>query len=208
FECAMDGLAFAPCTSPHSYSGLPAGAHTFEVRAIDPAGNVDPTPARRSWTVNPATTTTVSFGPTADARVLEAQPTTNFGSGSYLESDASPAAESLLRFSVQGVGTTVRRAVLRLFVTNGSNDGPGLYRVEAGWSEAGVTWNNRPQLSGSPIVDLAAVAAGGFVELDVTAVVTANGDYSLVLAGPALDGTDFRSRNATTNRPSLVVTYE
>jgi hypothetical protein len=51
FECRLDGGAFAPCSSPHSYSGLTLGSHTFEVRATDPAGNLDSTSATHGWTV-------------------------------------------------------------------------------------------------------------------------------------------------------------
>ncbi len=50
----MDAAAFAVCTSPHTTPPLSDGAHSFEVRAIDAAGNVDPTPARRSFTVDTA----------------------------------------------------------------------------------------------------------------------------------------------------------
>jgi WD40-like Beta Propeller Repeat len=53
FQCRLDAAAYAACTSPRAYSGLPNGAHTFRVRAIDRAGNVDGTPAARSFTVNP-----------------------------------------------------------------------------------------------------------------------------------------------------------
>jgi hypothetical protein len=56
FECRLDsGLesAFATCTSPKSYASLAPGANTFEVRATDEADNVDPTPATRSFTVEP-----------------------------------------------------------------------------------------------------------------------------------------------------------
>ena len=48
FECSLDGTAFAPCKSPEAYK-VGKGEHTFEVRAVDSAGNVDPTPATSSW---------------------------------------------------------------------------------------------------------------------------------------------------------------
>src|SRR5262249_18009913 len=44
-ECKLDGQTFAPCPSPKNYSNLPTGSHTFSVRAIDTAGNVDASPA-------------------------------------------------------------------------------------------------------------------------------------------------------------------
>jgi hypothetical protein len=50
FECKLDTGAFAPCTSPFTVK-VKKGKHTFQVRATDAAGNVDPTPATRSWTV-------------------------------------------------------------------------------------------------------------------------------------------------------------
>jgi peptidoglycan/xylan/chitin deacetylase (PgdA/CDA1 family) len=56
FQCSLDGAAFAACTSPRAYSALAAGQHTFSVRAGDAAGNVDPTPAIRAWTIAAAQT--------------------------------------------------------------------------------------------------------------------------------------------------------
>ncbi|HZB41224.1 MAG TPA: Ig-like domain-containing protein, partial [Ilumatobacter sp.] len=52
FECRLDGGAFADCSSPTSYAGLSEAPHTFEVRAEDAAGNLDPTPATHAWTVD------------------------------------------------------------------------------------------------------------------------------------------------------------
>ena len=53
FLCVLDGGAATPCTSPILYPAVSAGAHTFTVTAIDPAGNRDPTPASYSWTYVP-----------------------------------------------------------------------------------------------------------------------------------------------------------
>jgi uncharacterized delta-60 repeat protein len=51
FECRVDSLAFTPCTSPYTTQSLASGSHAFEVRATDPAGNIDATPATQSFTV-------------------------------------------------------------------------------------------------------------------------------------------------------------
>jgi hypothetical protein len=54
FRCSLDGAAYVSCSSPRAYSGLADGAHTFGVYATDAAGNADPTPAERTWTVDTA----------------------------------------------------------------------------------------------------------------------------------------------------------
>jgi len=51
FACSLDSAAWVACSSPFSVSGLAEGAHVFAVRAMDPAGNLDPTPAVYSWNV-------------------------------------------------------------------------------------------------------------------------------------------------------------
>jgi acid phosphatase type 7 len=53
FQCRLDSGIWAGCGSPASYGGLTPGGHTFEARAIDAAGNTDPTPAASSWSVQP-----------------------------------------------------------------------------------------------------------------------------------------------------------
>ncbi len=66
FECRVDAAAFATCTTPFTAAALSDGAHTFDVRAIDTAGNVDATPATRTITVDTAApNTTIDTAPTS-----------------------------------------------------------------------------------------------------------------------------------------------
>ncbi|TDD29679.1 DNRLRE domain-containing protein [Kribbella turkmenica] len=84
YECKFDSGAFTACVSPRTYSGLALGEHTIQVRAIDLAGNVDPTPATRIWTIEappPDTTapdTLIASGP--DASTVAATATFTFTS--------------------------------------------------------------------------------------------------------------------------------
>jgi hypothetical protein len=77
FECRVDAGAWASCSSAHTTASLADGAHTFEVRATDPAGNVDPTPASRGFTVDTvAPNTTIDSGPSGPTN--DATPTFAF----------------------------------------------------------------------------------------------------------------------------------
>jgi hypothetical protein len=61
FECrvypaALTPLPFAPCTdvSGHTANGFSPGTYSFEVRAIDPVGNIDPSPSKRTFALTAA----------------------------------------------------------------------------------------------------------------------------------------------------------
>jgi hypothetical protein len=65
FECKVDAGAFGPCTGAAQHTvdliSAPDGQHTFSVRAIDDAGNVDSSPATRTLVLDqsaPETTLT------------------------------------------------------------------------------------------------------------------------------------------------------
>jgi hypothetical protein len=52
FQCKPDWKkGWSSCRSPTTYTQLRPGQHTFLVRAVDKAGNVDRTPAKKVWTV-------------------------------------------------------------------------------------------------------------------------------------------------------------
>jgi hypothetical protein len=64
FQCKVDGGSFGNCSSPRVTSALGDGSHTFFVRSIDKAGNMDASPASRSFTVDTtAPNTTITGGP-------------------------------------------------------------------------------------------------------------------------------------------------
>ncbi len=61
FECSVDGGTYSLCVTPLTLPTLGEGPHTFRVRATDPAGNTDATPATYGWsldTVPPAASMT------------------------------------------------------------------------------------------------------------------------------------------------------
>jgi hypothetical protein len=95
FECKLDGVAFTACPiAGITYTGLGSGSHAFQVRAIDPSGNVDPTPAGYSFEVvlaqppldAPEPAPTPGAGPETrifgepGARTRDRTPTFRFGS--------------------------------------------------------------------------------------------------------------------------------
>ena len=55
FGCRVDGGPFFACSSPETIGPLGDGPHNFEVRAVDTAGNADPSSALRGFNVTPDT---------------------------------------------------------------------------------------------------------------------------------------------------------
>ncbi|MGH9005138.1 MAG: DUF7594 domain-containing protein, partial [Acidimicrobiia bacterium] len=113
--------------------------------------------------------------------------------------------EGYLRFDVTGLAGPVSRATLRLFVTNDTGDGPGVFAVTGAWDEGGLTWANRPGPAGARLADLGGVAEG-WVEYDVTGAVGGTGPVDLVLVSISPDSFSARSREGDgAEAPQLVV---
>ena len=73
------------------------------------------------------------------------------------------------------------------------------------WTENGLTFSNAPA-AGSAIKTSAAMAAGKWVEVDVSSYVKAQGTYNLVLTTTSTTNTCLAAREAGTNAPQLVIT--
>lgn len=52
YECRIDSAQFAPCPRDNTLTGLADGTYTFEVRAVDPDSNADPTPLSFEFTID------------------------------------------------------------------------------------------------------------------------------------------------------------
>ncbi|NUQ64228.1 MAG: DNRLRE domain-containing protein, partial [Pirellulales bacterium] len=117
---------------------------------------------------------------------------------------------SYLKFEVSGI-PSVSKATIRLYVVDPSTSGGAIYPVSNNyrgtstpWEENGLTWNNAPAISGTPLSSLGAVQRGTWVEFDVTAVITGNGVYSFALANTASDIVDYSSSEGI-QPPQLVI---
>ena len=79
FECRLDGGSWTLCASPFTVSpALLEGSHTFQVRAIDPAGNTDATPSSYTWILDISSPTVTITAPTTfiNSSDLSAYPVT------------------------------------------------------------------------------------------------------------------------------------
>jgi len=164
---------------------------------------------------DPGGGTQLTFGATDDTQVKSSKPTSNYGSLTSLRVrfTSSEIINSYLKFNVTGTGGSVSSAILRLYVTDDSPDGGSIYLVSnnlAGsttpWTESNINWNNAPPFSGSPLDSAGPVAAGVWVEFDVTAAITGDGVYSFALTSNSSNSALFEASEAASNQPQLVVT--
>ncbi len=168
------------------------------------------TPATTTASTAPPTTdgTPLTFAAAADARVVETSPTKNYGTATSLQVDGAsdPDQESYLRFTVSGVSGAIQSAKVRVYVTtNGTSNGPAIYRTNDNWAESTLTWNTRPARSSGATDNKGRLGTNSWVEYDVTALISGNGVYSFVLAADSTDGVKFSSREGAA-APQLVLT--
>jgi hypothetical protein len=89
FQCQLDGNGYNPCDSGNEVGPVGEGLHTFDVRVLDNAGNMDASPASYSWTVDT----------TAPAHTLLSRPavytTSTSATWTFTATDAAPSAGNL-----------------------------------------------------------------------------------------------------------------
>jgi hypothetical protein len=138
FECRLDGAAFAACTSPRNLTGLAAGAHTFDVRAIDRAGNLDGAPARSAWTIQEPPPDTFSLAAeTASASIGTEQTVT----ATIVAPDAKPVMAIPVTFTViegphRDTGATVKTTADGVASFTYTGIGTGTDTIQASYQDA------------------------------------------------------------------------
>jgi hypothetical protein len=230
FECRLDisdaqdplGEQWVECLSPQFFTGLLTGQHTFEVRALDAEENIDPTPARWTWTILPPQNCAdagATVPAAADSWISENSPLDVKGDDSSLKvasKGPSDNMRALVRFGLPSApaGCFVQSARLRLYASSASPDQRTLqaWRLASAWGENNVSWSNQPQTTGGPAN---AGSTFGYVEWDVTGQVQgmySGGNYGFLIrdAGEGdINGAEqqFHSREKLETVPELVVSF-
>ncbi len=169
-----------------------------------PAPMPNPTPPAKSNV--PGNAGAFTFKSVADAVVNSAAPTTNYGSAKTLSVRGSPDLHSYVEFSVQGVTGTVVKATLRVYANGSSPVGFSVRKVASNtWAESTITFGNAPALPTMIASSAGAFASGGWISVDVTAVVKGNGTYSFALTGSGATLISFASRETGANAPQLII---
>ena len=166
---------------------------------LSPTSTFTPTPTQAI--------SSMTFITNADSYVRESSPTSNSGTSTnlWVDGDVGLNYESYLKFSVNGITGTVQSAVLRLYSTSSTVDGPIVYATDTNWTETGITWDTRPAFISSGLDDKGAIATGVWVEYDVTSVITGDGSYSFGLIPTSTDSVSFSPREGS-QTPQLVIT--
>lgn len=181
----------------------PATNYTYRVDAFDGSANHSTLSTSRSATTQSSAAYT--FNPVADAYVAGDVAATKYGISSLLKADASPDYHSYLRFNVGDLNGTVTSAILRLYTSSSSATGYQVRRVNTqGWEEGSITFNNAPAV-GALIGSSGNFASGNWTSVDVTALITGSGVYDLALTTTSSSTMNFNSRDASVNRPELVI---
>ena len=142
FECQVDSGPWIDCTSPWSPAALSGGDHVVAVRSTDVAGNTDPSPATRSFTVaGPPPALSLLLGTAAVQPVADSVPA---GSAEAFAATAN-ASGGVSQISVYvDVGNTVPTLVVGLYSDDDGHPGTLLAKgtrtglTALGWNDVAI----------------------------------------------------------------------
>ena len=110
YEISLDGGPFnTNSTGSQLYTGLAAGSHTFQVRAVDFGSNTDPTPASYTWVIDlTAPTVAITSTATSPTSTSPIPVTVTFSEAvtGFVSSDVTVTNGSITNFSGSGATYT------------------------------------------------------------------------------------------------------
>ena len=110
-------------------------------------------------------------------------------------------------FDVNGLSGPVQSVRLRLYVTDATNSAQGVYAIgNTTWTEGGITYQNAPAITGSALASATPRTLNAYVDIDLpSSAVSGNGRYAFALKSAGTDSLIVASREASANRPQLVI---
>ena len=205
---------------------------TFDVSGLFPSGVVDrnvvallvrnaspdvvmfgaresPTPARLTLDATPPTAQPETLEPSADTWADSTRDAKTHGTNRSLYMDGNPRKEAFLAFDVSAwQGDAYSRLELRLQVGGSGGPGMSVYRIGTTWSEATLTWLNRPT-GGTLLTDSSSAVPTGPLTVDLTSAFASrtveSRKLALRIATTGASGFDFSSREGGAP-PVLVLT--
>jgi hypothetical protein len=196
-----------PLTSPGTTSPLPT-VTTTPLPTVPP-----PTVAPPTDTPDTSIDGQITFTASEDTFTDLSAPDTVNGFDSVIEIDNDSTEGDfklgLIRFMVTDIPAdqSVSRAILHLTIVSPPDAPVSVYQVDGSWTELETTASNAPQVGAS----IATIPAGGsldqVVDVDVTPLVTGNGEVNLYLAtGGGVHTIRFYAREGD-NPPKLTVIW-
>jgi chitodextrinase len=197
YRVYRDGSAVADVdgtTTTWTDTGLAIGStHSYQVDAVDGAGNRSAKSSAVQGKTQVPAPTTATFIVDADAYVNAGSPTSKYGSATSLRLDGSPEVDTWLHFTTSGLQPKVTSAVLRIYANGKNSSGFDVHTSSAAWSESTISFATAPAF-GSVVASADPTSAAGWVEVPVTATVTANGDITFVLTQTGPTAVSYASR--------------
>lgn len=187
----------------------------------------DPTPTTEpSVTVEPtvtlpaATSTTVNISAKADSYIRSDLPGNNYGTSTVLNAKASdPSSSTFFKFTLPNLsGKTVEKAVLRISTANTASAAvSGANKIEIKsvsntWTESNLKYSNKPSPSTSVGSKTGAISSNTTFEIDITSGLAGkiSGDISFTLesTGSNVNNLQLKSRESSSGKPTLIITYK
>ena len=190
--------------------GTPTPTPTPTPPGATPTPTPTPTPTATPTPTGP--TGGVTLTPIADAQVNSRATTTNYGTLTSLRTREDPNSgnssyRSYLMFDVSGRSGPAQTVRLRLFVTDATKNAQGIYAIgDTSWSETGITFGNAPAITGTALATPTPSSTNAYIDIDLPAsAIPDNGRYAFAIKGSGTDSLYVNSREASTNKPQLVI---